>query len=58
MNKKHYFSDSHIFVIVALLLLIPFIAMKFTDEVKWTPIDFITAGVLMLVPGIRLLFAA
>jgi len=25
--------------------------MKFTDEVKWTPIDFITAGVLLLGTG-------
>ncbi|CAN5461712.1 hypothetical protein BH10ACI1_BH10ACI1_17630 [soil metagenome] len=37
---------------VALLLLIPFIAMRFTDEVKWTRIDFITAGVLLLGTGI------
>jgi len=37
---------------VVILLLIPYFAMKFTDEVKWTPIDFITAGVLLLGTGL------
>jgi len=34
------------------LLLIPYGAMRFTDEVNWTPIDFITAGVLLLGTGL------
>jgi ABC-type Mn2+/Zn2+ transport system permease subunit len=38
---------------VALLLLIPLIAMQFTDEVNWTLLDFLIAGVLLL--GIGLL---
>ena len=38
-------------VAVAVLLLIPYGAMRFTDEVNWTPIDFITAGVLLLGTG-------
>ena len=33
------------------LLLIPFIAMQFTNEVKWTAIDFITMGALLLITG-------
>jgi Kef-type K+ transport system membrane component KefB len=37
---------------VALLLLIPLIAMQFTDEVKWTLFDFIVAGVLLLSTGL------
>lgn len=34
------------------LLLIPFIAMKFTNEVVWTPIDFATMGFLLLCTAI------
>ncbi len=34
---------------VAVLLLIPLIAMQFTDEVNWNMSDFIVAAVLLLV---------
>lgn len=34
-----------------ILLLIPLIAMQFTDEVNWTPLDFIVAGALLLGTG-------
>jgi ABC-type Mn2+/Zn2+ transport system permease subunit len=37
---------------VALLLLIPLIAMQFTDEVNWTLFDFLIAGVLLLGTGL------
>lgn len=33
----------------ALLLLLPLVAMQFTQEVAWTPSDFIVFGVLLLV---------
>ena len=33
---------------VPILLLIPLIAMLFTEEVKWTIIDFIIAGIMLL----------
>jgi len=34
------------------LLLIPFIAMQFTDEVNFTLLDFVVAGVLLLSTGL------
>jgi hypothetical protein len=33
--------------IVALLLLIPFVAMQFTNEVNWSLMDFVMAGILL-----------
>jgi len=36
----------------ALLLLIPFIAMQFTNEVNWSLFDFVVAGVLLLGTGL------
>lgn len=40
-----------ILVAVVLLLLIPFIAMEFTDEVIWTIFDFVVMGSLLLITG-------
>lgn len=37
---------------VVLLLLIPFAAMRFTNEVKWSRFDFVVAGVLLLGTGL------
>src|ERR1700755_3413002 len=37
---------------VGLLLLIPLVAMRFTDEVNWTRGDFIVAGLLLLSTGL------
>jgi hypothetical protein len=45
MNNKRLIA---ILGTVGILLLIPFIAMKITGEVKWGPFDFIVAGVLLL----------
>lgn len=39
------------------LLLIPFIAMRFTNEVVWTAIDFITMGVMLVSTGLGIEFA-
>ena len=34
-------------IIIAVLLMIPFVAMQFTDEVHWTLLDFVTAASLL-----------
>lgn len=34
-------------IIVAFTLMIPLVAMQFTDEVNWTLLDFVTAGSLL-----------
>lgn len=36
---------------IAIILLIPFVAMQFTTEVNWTLSDFIIAGALLLSTG-------
>lgn len=41
-----------IFLTVAVLLLIPLIAMQFTDEVDWNLVDFLIAGILLLGIGL------
>ncbi len=41
-----------IMLIVAVLLLIPLVAMLFTNEVHWTLPDFIAAAVLLLGAGL------
>ena len=43
-----------IVLITAILLLIPLIAMQFTDEVNWTLFDFIVAGVLLSGTGMMI----
>jgi hypothetical protein len=41
-----------ILAVVALLLLIPLIAMKFTNEVNWSIFDFLIMGTLLLATGL------
>ena len=42
-----------IMLTVGILLLIPFTVMQFTSsEVNWSPVDFITAGVLLMGTGL------
>ena len=56
MNIKFLIRENKRLVVillaVALLLLITLIAMNFTDEVNWTQLDFIAAGVLLISTGL------
>ena len=49
-NKRLKF----IFFTVVILLLIPLIAMQFTEEVNWTLSDFIIAGILLTGTGLMI----
>ena len=47
-NKKLKF----ILLFIIFLLLIPLIAMQFTNEVNWTLCDFVVAGILLFGTGL------
>lgn len=49
MKNNRFFI---ILISVVFLLLIPLIAMQFTDEVNWGPFDFVVGGVLLLSAGL------
>ena len=41
-----------ILLTVAIILLMAFFAMLFTEKVKWSPFDFMVAGILLLSTGL------
>ena len=43
-----------ILLAVPALLLIPYFAMRFGDEVNWTALDFITMGIMLLITGLAI----
>lgn len=49
MNNKRLLA---IVLLAVMLLLIPLIAMQFTDEVNWKLGDFLIAGVLLIGTGL------
>lgn len=44
-------------VVTALLLLVPLVAMQFTREVSWGPVDFLLAAALLLSAGTAIVLA-
>jgi len=44
-------------ICIAIILLIPFIAMQFTNEVNWSFFDFVIAGILLSLSGLLCNFA-
>jgi len=44
-------------VAVASLLIIPFVAMQFTNEIKWSLFDFIAAAILLFSSALAVEFA-
>ena len=45
---------TYILVAIPVLLLIPLVAMQFTDEVHWSLADFLLLGALLLLLGLAL----
>lgn len=51
-------SVTRLAIATGLLLLIPLVAMLFTREVNWGPMDFVIAGALLFGTGCAWLFIA
>ena len=49
---KHKNHILYIVIVTGVILLVPFIAMFFTDEVKWDATDFIAMGALVFGTGL------
>ena len=48
-------KNKRLFIIIitsVIILFIPLIAMQFTDEVNWTFLDFVVAGILLIGTGL------
>lgn len=58
MKPQSKFLKQMIIVISAtiLLLLVPLIAMQFTGEIKWSPLDFVAAGIMLMSTGFAFVF--
>lgn len=50
----HYRRKAIVLAIACGLLCIPLVAMLFTNEVNWSPFDFIVAGILLVGTGLLL----
>lgn len=47
-----------ILIAIGIALLVPLVAMQFTDQVRWSPFDFGVAGALLLGAGLTFEFFA
>lgn len=47
-----------VLVVTGVLLLVPAVAMQFTDEVAWGPADFIVGAGLLILAGLAMAFGA
>lgn len=56
---KPHLGTSLMFVaaVTAAILMVPLVAMQFTNEVAWTGSDFVIAGLLLAVTGLVLVAA-
>jgi hypothetical protein len=54
MSKTTYRSAVRVALVTACVLLVPLVAMQFTDEVDWGVADFVIAGVLLGGTGLLL----
>jgi hypothetical protein len=55
-NRNVYKSIAGLALVTACLLMIPFIAMQFSDEVVWTLSDFVIMGAMFFGTGLAYLF--
>ena len=46
-----------VFVVTGLILMIPLVAMQFTEEVDWNLFDFVVMGILMIGTGLLMVLA-
>ena len=51
-------SVMYVFVVAALVLMVPLVAMQFTNEVTWDLFDFAVAGVLLVGTGLMYVLAS
>lgn len=53
-------STAYLWVVLAtvLILLVPFVAMQFTNEVNWGAMDFVVMGFLLLGTGCLFVFVS